>query len=327
MDALTSMRVYCAVVEAASFAGAARRLTVSRAVVTKHVAGLEDRLGVRLLERSTRKVSVTEVGGRYYERCVQVLAEVEVAEQEAQQATVIPRGTLRITAPHHFAVAHIAPHLTEFRERYPEVELELALTDRVVSLIEEGFDVAIRMTDALPESSLVARRLAPCRFVVCGAPEFLRCHGAPQYPDDLARHPCLDSALSRREHTWVFACPEGRRHVVAVHGPLLSNSIELLGAAAVAGVGLILLPTFVAGRDLEAGRLQPVLTDYRVQEHSIYAVYPSRKHLSAKVKAFVDFLAGKYAPDPYWDDWLRALPAPSKDACAARPAPTSSAPA
>jgi DNA-binding transcriptional LysR family regulator len=319
MDSLTSMKVYCSVVELASFAAAARRLKLSRAVVTKHVASLEDRLLVRLLERTTRKLSVTEAGGRYYERCAQILAEVEEAEREAQQATAVPRGTLRISAPHHFGIAHIAPYLAEFRERYPEVELDLSLSDRFVDLIEEGFDLAVRISDNLPESSLVARRLAPCRFVVCGAPSYFKRRGEPRVPDDLARHPCLGYTLSPRERSWIFACPDDQRYAVTVGGPLRSNSGDLLRVSALNGAGVVMLPTFLAGGDLEAGRLKAVLTDYRVQEYAVYAVYPSRKHLSAKVKAFVDFLGAKYGPEPYWDEWHRALAAPGKDACAARP--------
>jgi DNA-binding transcriptional LysR family regulator len=316
MDSLTSMRVFVAVVEVGSFVSAARRLKLSRAVVTKHVAALEDRLGVRLLERTTRKLSVTEGGGRYFERCVQILAVIEDAEREAAEATAVPRGTLRISAPHTFATLHIAPHLAEFRNRFPGVDLELILSDRFVDLLEEGFDLAIRIADGLQESSLIARRLAPCRFVVCGAPDYFRDHGEPQTPDDLAQHPCLGYTLSPRERQWVFACPQEQRHVVNVRGPLRSNSGDLLRAAAVGGAGVMLLPTFYVGDDLERGRLKAVLSQYRVREYGIYALYPSRKHLTAKVKAFIDFLAERYGTDPYWDEWLKALPAPWKNACA-----------
>jgi DNA-binding transcriptional LysR family regulator len=316
MDSLTSMRVFAAVVEAGSFASAARRLKLSPAVVTKHVAALEDRLGVRLLERTTRRLSVTEGGGRYFERCLQILAVIEDAEREATEASAVPRGTLRISAPHTFATLHIAPHLSEFRRRFPEVALEIILSDRFVDLLEEGFDLAIGTPDGLQESSLVARRLAPCRFVVCGAPDYFRRHGEPQTPDDLAQHPCLGYTLSPRERQWVFACPQDQRHIVSVKGPLRSNSGDLLRAAAAGGAGVMLLPTFYVGDDLERGRLKAVLTDYRVQEYAIYAVYPSRKHLAAKVKAFIDFLTERYGAEPYWDEWLKALPAPSKNACA-----------
>ncbi len=321
MDSLTSMRVFGTIVETGSFASAARRLNLSRAVVTKHVAALEDRLGVRLLERTTRKLSVTEAGARYYARSSQILADVEDAEREAAQATVVPRGTLRVSAPHAFATMHIAPYLAEFRERFPEVTLEMTLSDRFVDLLDEGFDLAIRVADGLPESSLVARRLAACRFVVCGAPAYFARHGEPRVPDDLANHPCLGYTLSAREHSWVFVCPHDQRHVVNVTGPLRSNSGDLLREAAVGGAGVMLLPTFYVGEDLERGRLRPVLTDYRMHDYGIYAVYPSRKHLTAKVKAFIDFLVERYGPEPYWDEWLKALPASSKDACTASDAP------
>jgi DNA-binding transcriptional LysR family regulator len=317
MDSLTSMKVFGAIVEAGSFASAARRLKLSRAVVTKHVAALEDRLNVRLLERTTRRLSVTEAGGRYYERCSHILAEIEDAEREATQATAVPRGTLRISAPHTFATMHIAPHLAGFRQRFPEVNVEIILSDRFVDLLEEGFDLAIRVADGLPESSLVARQLAVCRFVVCGAPEYFKRHGEPKVPDDLAKHPCLGYTLSPREHSWVFVCPHDQRHVVNVSGPLRSNSGDLLREAAVGGAGVMLLPTFYVGEDLERGRLKAVLTDYRVQDYGIYAVYPSRKHLTAKVKALIDYLSERYGAEPYWDEWLKALPGPSKNACAA----------
>jgi DNA-binding transcriptional LysR family regulator len=318
MDSLTSMKVFGTIVETGSFVSAARRLKLSRAAVTKHVAALEDRLNVRLLERTTRKLSVTEAGGRYYARCTQILAEIEAAEREAAQATEVPRGTLRISAPHTFATMHIAPHLAEFRRQFPKVDLEVTLNDRFVDLLDEGFDVAIRIADSLPESSLVARRLAVCRFVVCGAPGYFEQHGTPQVPEDLAHHPCLGYTLSTREYSWVFVCPQDQRNAVNVSGPLRSNSGDLLRAAAVGGAGVMLLPTFYVGEDLERGRLQAVLTDYKVQEYGIYAVYPSRKHLTAKVKAFVDFLNERYGAEPYWDEWLKALPAPSKNACATR---------
>jgi len=321
MDSLTSMKVFGTIVETGSFASAARRLNLSRAVVTKHVAALEDRLGVRLLERTTRKLSVTEAGAHYYSRSTQILSDVEDAEREAAQATIVPRGTLRVSAPHTFATMHIAPYLAEFRERFPEVTLEMTLSDRFVDLLDEGFDLAIRIADGLPESSLVARRLAVCRFVVCGAPTYFARHGEPRVPDDLAKHPCLGYTLSAREHSWVFVCPHDQRHVVNVTGPLRSNSGDLLREAAVSGAGVMLLPTFYVGKDLERGRLRPVLTDYRMQDYGIYAVYPSRKHLTAKVKAFIDFLVERYGPEPYWDEWLKALPASAKDACTASDAP------
>jgi DNA-binding transcriptional LysR family regulator len=320
MDYLTSLRVFKAVVDAGSFVAAAGALRVSRAAVSKHIGYLETRLGARLLQRTTRSVSLTESGSRFHERCVRLLAELDDAEREASEVNTEPRGTIRINAPSSFATAHIAPHIPEFQRACPEVMVELWLDDRVVDLIEGGFDLAIRISEALSPSTLIARRLASCRFVACGAPEYFARRGAPRTPDDLASHACLGYALSSPlDRDWEFVCPQGRRHVVPVHGALRSNDTDCLRAATIAGAGVMLLPSFAVGDDLKAGRLEAVLTEYAAPEYGIFAVYPSRRHLPAKVTAFVEFLTGKYGPAPYWDEWLRALPPPTKDACAEDP--------
>jgi len=317
MDYLTSLRVFKAVADTGSFVAAAAALRFSRAAVTKHVNHLEDRLGTRLLQRTTRRVALTEAGARFHERCTHVLGDLEEAERDATQVNVEPRGTLRVNLPYAFGTAHVAPLLAEFHRAFPSLRLELWLNDRFVDLIEEGFDLAIRISEALPPSSLVARKLASFRFVVCGAPSYFAQHGEPRAPDELRTQACLGYALSSPlDHDWNFVCPASRRHVVRVDGVLRSNSVDLLRAAAVAGAGVAVLPSFVVGEDLQAGRLKAVLTDYALPEYGVFAVYPSRKHLSAKVKAFVEFLAAKYGPAPYWDEWLRALPPPTKDACA-----------
>lgn len=318
MDYLTSLRVFKAVVERGSFAAAAAALRTSRAAATKHVSHVEERLGTRLLQRTTRSVQLTEAGALFYERCSHLLAELEEAENETSQVNALPRGTLRVNAPASFATAHVAPYLPEFQKAWPEVKVEIWLDDRCVDLIEEGFDFAIRISEALPPSTLVARKLASCRFVMCGAPGYFAHYGEPRTPDDLAGHACLGYAVaSPLDRDWTFVCPQGRRHVVRVHGNLRSNSTDLLRAATLAGAGIALLPSFLVGQDLAADRLTAVLTDFAVPDYGIFAVYPSRKHLSAKVKTFIEFLVERYGPVPYWDEWLRALPPPSKDACAA----------
>jgi DNA-binding transcriptional LysR family regulator len=320
MDYLTSLRVFKAVADTGNFVGAAATLRFSRAAVTKHVNHLEDRLGTRLLQRTTRRVALTEAGARFHERCTHVLADLEEAERDVTEVAVEPRGTLRVNLPYAFGVARVAPLLAEFQRTSPSLKIELWLNDRFVDLIEEGFDLAIRISEMLPPSSLVARRLASCRFVVCGAPGYFARHGEPRAPDELRTQACLGYALSSPlDHDWNFVCPASRRHVVRVDGMLRSNSVDLLRAAAVAGAGVAVLPSFVIGEDLRAGHLRAVLTEYALPEYGIFAVYPSRKHLSAKVRAFVEFLASKYGPVPYWDEWLRALPPPTKDACANDP--------
>ncbi|MBI2316350.1 MAG: LysR family transcriptional regulator [Betaproteobacteria bacterium] len=310
MDSLQGLRVFCAVVEGGSFAGAAAKLKLSRAMVSKHVMQLEDRLQTRLINRTTRSLSLTEAGAAFHERAVQILADLEAAEQSARSSTSEPRGTLRVNAPTSFATFHVATYIAEFLALYPELNIDISLSDRYVDPIEEGYDLTIRITAKLPESSLIARPLAPCRMVVCGSPAYFSAHGDPKTPDDLARHNCLSYSMSAMEDRWDFVSPRGRRYVVRVGGRVRSNSGDLLRAAIVGGSGIMLIPTFIVGEDLKSGRLKAVLTEYQTTARTIYAVYPSRKHLSAKVRALVEFLEKKYGPTPYWDDWLEAY-APS----------------
>jgi DNA-binding transcriptional LysR family regulator len=307
MDSLTSMRVFCAVVDNGSFAAAAGKLRLSRAMVTKHVMHLENHLSIRLLNRTTRRLSLTEAGAGYYDRCTQILTEVEDAEAQARQSSAEPRGTLRLNAPYSFATAHVAPHLPEFLASHPDLKLDITLNDRFVDLIEEGFDVAVRVAAALPESSLVARKLASCRMVVCGTPEYFQKHGEPRTPSELERHNCLSYSLSATQGSWTFTCADGRKHSVRVSGNIQANSGDTLRAATLSGIGIMLLPTFIVGEQLASGQLRPILLDCQTQESTIYAVYASRRHLSAKVRAFVDFLGHKYGPEPYWDRWRETL--------------------
>ncbi|MBI4291731.1 MAG: LysR family transcriptional regulator [Betaproteobacteria bacterium] len=306
MDSLQGIRVYCAVVEGGSFAAAAAKLKLSRAMVSKHVMQLEDRLQTRLLHRTTRSLSLTEAGAEFHERASQILADLEAAEQLARSSTSEPRGTLRINAPTSFATAHIATHIAEFLALYPELNVDISLSDRFVDPIEEGYDLTIRITTKLPESTLIARSLAPCKMVVCASPAYFAANGEPESPDDLAQHNCLSYSMSAMEDKWDFVGPYGRRYVVTVAGRVRSNSGDLLRSAIVGGSGVMLLPSFIVGEDLKAGRLKAVLMGYRAAERTIYAVYPSRKHLSAKVRALVEFLETKYGAKPYWDDWLDA---------------------
>ncbi|OGA06264.1 MAG: hypothetical protein A3I00_04335 [Betaproteobacteria bacterium RIFCSPLOWO2_02_FULL_64_12] len=316
MDSLTGLKVFRAVVESDSFAAAAVKLGLSRAAVTKHVNRLESRLRVRLLERTTRSLRLTEPGSRYYEQCAQILEQLEEAEREVTQSRANPTGTLRVNAPHSFASAHIAPFIAEFLQLHPELKLDISLTDRVVDLIEEGHDLAIRIAADLPPSSLVARPLAPCRLVVCGAPSYFERHPEPHTPDELAQHSCLIYTASQRPTEWTFVCPKNERHVVRVSGRLSTNSGDMLPAAVLSGAGLMAMPTYLVGAELRTGRLRAVLIEYRMQELTVFALYPSRKFLPLKVKAFVDFLAGKYGAEPYWDDWLRSQPTATANACA-----------
>jgi len=292
--------VFVRVVDAGSFTRAAEQLRLSRPVVSKYVSRLEDRLGVRLLNRTTRRLSLTEAGRIFHQRSQRGLQDIEQAEAEVSRLQENPRGVLRLNTPMSFGILHIAPLLPEFQARYPDVSIDMNLDDRQVDVIEEGFDVSLRIAE-LPDSSLVARRLAPCRHVVVAAPSYLERHGTPRTPEDLRDHNIITFSYQASMADWHFVAPDKRPVSVAVSGALQVNNSLALREALLAGAGIMRTPTFVVGRDIQAGRLVPLLGNYQALEISIYLVYPQRRHLSPKVRAFVDFMAEKIAATPYWD--------------------------
>jgi len=295
MDRITSMQAFVQVVDTGSFAGAARRLSVSPAVVTGAVQSLEKRLGVQLLNRTTRKVNLTEVGRSFYERCSRILAEIDEAETLASALQASPRGRLRLNTS--VALARlVTPLIGDYVARYPEVSFELVMSDRMVDLVEEGFDLALR-TGPLPDSSLRVRRLGMGRAVLCAAPRYLARLDAPQHPSDLARHNCLAYLNSESASRWRFSGPDGE-HEVAVSGNLRSNSIEGLRSAVLAGVGASLLPAIIVADDLKSGALVELLPRYATNEMVVQAVYPPGRHVSAKVRTFLDFLIERLCTTP-----------------------------
>lgn len=299
MEDLNAMIVFARVVEARSFSTAAEQLGMSKSTVSKHVSRLEDRLGARLLNRTTRRLNPTEVGLAFYEHCARIAAEVEEAEAVASRLQTSPRGTLRVNAPVSFALLHVVPAIPEFLAHHPELTVDLTLNDRFVDLIDEGFDLAIRIA-TLPDSSLIARRLAPNRMVVCAAPAYLERHGVPREPGELGRHNCASYTYPALKNEWSFR--EGKREItIAVRGNFQSNNGGALRAAALAGLGIVLLPAFIVGEDLKIGTLKRLLGAYELPETSVYAVFPHNRHLSAKIRVFVDFLAARFGPAPYWD--------------------------
>jgi DNA-binding transcriptional LysR family regulator len=303
MDRMTSMATFVKVVESGGFSAAARTLSMSPSMVTAHVQSLEERLGVRLLNRSTRRVSLTEVGHAYYERCLQILAEADDADQIAQALQSTPRGTLRLNTS--IAIPPLlAPVVAEFVALYPEVSVNLTMSDRMIDLVEEGFDLAVRNM-SVPDSSLVVRRVATYRFVVCGAPGYLAARGIPGQPADLSQHNCLVYSHSAWGNEWRFAGPDGEQSV-AVEGNLQANSDNALRLAAVHGQGLALAPSFLLIEEIKSGRLVPVLTEFLQTEHAINAIYPHRHHLSAKVRSFIDLLVKHFHEDPGWADPRRS---------------------
>ena len=300
MDRLAAMRVFAQVVESGSFARAAARLGLSTSATSRQVAELESHLRTRLLNRTTRRVSLTESGRAYYERAVQLLADLEEAEQEALRAAVVPRGTIKLTTSVNFGVRHVAPAIAAFLARHAEVRFDVSLSDRIVDLVEEGFDLAVRIGAAGSEN-LVARKLGETRLLACASAGYLKAHGAPRAPEDLERHNCLTYEYVAPRNLWRFRDAAGSERAVRVSGNLHSNNGDLLAEAAAQGAGVVFEPAFIVGPEVRAGRLVALLQDFVAPPMPIYAVYPSRKHLSAKVRLFVDFLVERYAGAPDWN--------------------------
>ena len=293
MDRLTSLTAFVRVVESGGFSAAARHLDMSTTMVSNHVQSLEDRLGARLLNRTTRKVSLTEVGKAYYDRCTQILADLEQADDIAGSSQLTPRGTLRIHTATHI-VPFIAPVVAEFLASYPEVKVDLTMGEQNIDMIEERLDVAIRLSTP-PDSSLISRSLATWRHVLCCSPDYLKKHPQPRRLSELAEHNCARHMLYQYQDEWHFVDREGAPAAVRVSGNLFTNSGETIRVAAVKGVGICLAPGFLVHDDLEAGRLVRLLPEYRPVEFAMNAIYPHRHHLSAKVRSFIDLLAHRSA--------------------------------
>ena len=298
MDRLRAFEVFVTVVSRHGFARAAETLDTSPANVTRYIADLEAHLGTRLLNRHSRKLSLTESGEALYERARAILADVDEAEAVSSSATVRPQGRLRINAPVSFGLLHLASRWPRFARRYPEVELDVSLIDRVVDVVDEGFDMAIRISRS-GSSTHAARKLASSRNVVCASPGYLREHGTPRTPADLAQHACIVYTYVGSE--WHLQADDGKPHSVRVRGVMQVNNGDTARTAALDGLGVIWQPTFLVGPDLRAGRLVPLLPGYRVPDIDVLAVYPSRRHLGAKVRAMIDFLAEEFSGVPPWD--------------------------
>jgi DNA-binding transcriptional LysR family regulator len=299
MDRLRAFEVFAAVVGRGSFTRAADALDTSPANVTRYVNELEAHLGTRLLNRSSRKLSLTESGEALYERSKSILEEVADAEALASSATLQPRGRLRINAPVSFGIRHLAPLWPRFMQRYPEVELDIALSDRVVDIVEEGYDLAIRISRTGPATH-AARKLATSRNIVCASPAYLKAHGRPEKPADLAGHRCLGYTYAATANEWHFVDEQGHPHVVKVNYVMHANNGDTAREAAIAGQGVIWQPAFLIGNDLQEGRLVPLLPGYRIPDIDVLAIYPSRRHLSAKVRVMVDFLVEAFKAAPAW---------------------------
>ena len=301
MRDLNDMVTFARVVEAKSFSEAAKRMKASKSRVSKAITKLERELGVRLLNRSTRGLSLTEVGAAFYEHCRRIIEEAEEATQLVTQLHSEPRGVLKVSTSVAFGTLHIAPALPEFLARYPDLGVDMTITDRLVDLVEEGYDVAIRIVHE-PALNFVARELAPVHRVVCATPDYFKRHGVPQTPEDLRQHNCLHYTHFSAQGEWHFTSRRGPISV-PLSGNLRINDDEALSQAVLGGLGIALLPTFIIGQELQSGRLQAVLSDYVPLERRIFAVYLQSIHLPAKVRAFIDFLRARFGSKPYWDQF------------------------
>lgn len=303
MDKLTCMQALVRVVEAGSFAEAARRMGVSAPMVTKYIGHLETSLGSRLLNRSTHSLSLTDPGQAYYQRCVQLLEDLEEAEAAAGAQSTNPRGSLRMSVSTDFGVDHLGPVLLEYSRQYPDVHIDVSVSNHLVDLIEEGFDLAVRITDQL-RTNLVARKLASAALVACASPAYLAQHGTPRVPDDLQRHNCLtfsDGTLATEQ--WRFTRGGETSHIKA-SGTLRATSNELLKLAALQHQGVVLQPTFNVSHELRSQQLIPLLNDYDAGALGIYIVYPHRKHQTVKVRSFIDTLVGRWGDNANRDPFL-----------------------
>jgi DNA-binding transcriptional LysR family regulator len=301
MDRFQAVRAFVRVVELGSFAKAAARLAVSTSAVSRQVSDLEAHLGVRLLQRTTRRLSLTDTGQAFYERGVQLLADLEEAEASVRAAAVLPQGTLRLTCGVTFGVRHVAPAIAEFTAKHPQVVVDVDLSDRAVDLVEEGFDLGIRI-GAIGQPGLVSRRLGGTSMVLCASPRYLARHADRplRVPADLAAHDCLSYTQVPLPNVWRFTAVDGTRHEVKLATRHRGNNGRMLVALAVEGLGVVNEPDFIVGPELRAGRLVRVLADFTPPRSPIAAVYPSRRLLSTKVRTFVDFLAERFAGYGAW---------------------------
>lgn len=300
MNQFGAIPVFVAVVECGGFSPAARFLGISKSAVSKRITQLEEQLGVKLLHRTTRRLSLTEAGEHYLEHALKANNAARDAEDAVAQLQGEPQGRLRINSPMSFGRLHMAPMIPEFLKRYPKISIDLVMDDKVVDLVSSGFDIAIRSGE-LADSTLIARRLAPLNSVLCASPDYLEQHGHPESLDDLLQHNCLSFSYSNDVKEWTFI-KAGSRHQVLVSGNYQVNNSEALRDAVLQGLGIARLTTFVAGPDIKAGRIIPLFSDYQMPAQVINAVLIERQYMPAKVRAFLDFSIDYFGGDiPYWD--------------------------
>ncbi|MEM6998459.1 MAG: LysR substrate-binding domain-containing protein [Pseudomonadota bacterium] len=301
MDKVMSMRVFAAVARNSSFSSAARKISISKAMASKHVQHLENSLGARLFNRTTRKLNLTEVGSAYLEKVTNILAEIDDAELAISQLNSEPKGRLRIMAQPSFGAFHLTRALSEYLKKYPDVTTEIELSNRIPDLVEDDIDLAFHVGE-LDDSSFVARKIASARRVVCASPYYLKQNGTPKKPDDLARHNCLIYSPRTTNQDWEFI-ENHKKSKLKISGDIQCNDGDALRIAAIQGCGIAQLPTYMVGLDIQSGRLKALLENYEPERLPVYAIYNHRKYLSAKIKTFIEFMFELYQPEAYWNEW------------------------
>lgn len=300
MDRFENMNAFVRVVEAGSISAAADRMDVAKSVVSRRLKELEEHLGVELFHRTTRQMNLTDSGRAFYQQSVRILADILEAEHATSQFHGALKGNLKVAVPLSFGLMHLGPAITAFLQTHPDIEFDLDFNDRQVDLLAEGFDLAIRIA-SLPDSSLIARRLAPIQAVMCASPAYLERMGTPQTPEQLVKHRCLVYNLISNSDNWNVHDTAGQSIKTRIIPYLKASNGEFLRDAAVGGLGIVLLPAFIVYREIERGALVPILTGYHYTQLAAYAIYPQTRHLSQRVRAFVDFLSQRFEGMPYWD--------------------------
>ena len=301
MDRLMSMRVFSAVAKNRSFSVAAKKLLISKAMVSKHIKSLENSLSVRLFNRTTRKLNLTDAGSSYYEKVNIILSEIDETESAISQLNSEPKGKLKVMAQPSFGAFHLSRALSLYLKKYTEVTVNLELSHRIPDLVEENIDLAFHVGE-LNDSMYVSRRIASARRVICASPEYIKKIGMPKKPEDLLDHNCLIYMPRNDMGKWEFL-DKGKRKKIKVTGDIQCNSGDALRVASIQSRGITQLPTYMVGLDIQAGRLQALLEDFEPEKQPIYAIYNHRKYISAKIKTFIDFIYNLYQPEPYWNEW------------------------
>ncbi len=302
MSVFDEMQTFVKIVDAGSITGAANRLNTAKSAVSRRLSELETRLGVQLLKRSTRRMSLTETGKSYYERCVRILADIEETESAVTTESAALKGKLRITAPLSFGVLHLGSAVASFMQEHPELTLDVQFSDQQINLVDEGYDLAIRIAE-LDDSTLIARRLTPIKIIACASPAYLKKFGTPQTPEDLVHHPFLHYG-NRADSVWTYRDKNGKEGRVRLNCVLSANNGSFLRDIGITGKGIMIEPSFILYKAFESGALVPILQDYQWPLLNAYVVYPPTRHLSHRVRVFIDFLVQRFGDEPYWDTCL-----------------------